>query len=449
MAATIPPSVTMPGSPIPIPPAARPMQHAQRLCCCGSPARLPHVCAKGNFHMHSKDKTCRTCPAWHTGSHSPSRSGAGRTKAERPHLVPVQVWGLPSWGEHNWSRLWQEGPSGLQPGSANPATATVTQKLPWTNHWGQLVTPKGGLECSSPSWRMASVWKPNTPCSHGLGELCSLITASLVRQGSQPQHPSSYHRPPLAQWLLLTAEERPQSSTSQDTNGAAGPMSPGPCCPTPSLQHPQGPVIIWALLCCNGFALEKLLQVIFPEARSLLKWKTNVATDFRSVSARAACKTALCSSTDGQKKAILAVCLAYAIVWSLAITLPALSLQDQHRNDAQAQKIKALNCLSKSIVSFFKSWIKLNGLSSILASSYVLPLDSEQPFYYFSSFFFLPKDSTHLLKTTRKPCTLREKKLAYLSFRVSVSVFVLVSQCKFKWIIFLYFFICHFFTHSL
>lgn len=53
------------------------------------------------------------------------------------------------------------------------------------------------------------------------------------------------------------------------------------------------------------------------------------------------------------------------------------------------------------------------------------------------------------MQEDKESLQLERLKIAHLSFRVSVSVFVLVSQCKFKRIIFLYFFVCHFFTHSL
>lgn len=102
---------------------------------------------------------------------------------------------------------------------------------------------------------------------------------------------------------------------------------------------------------------------------------------------------------------------------------------------------------------FFKLWIKLNGLGSILASSYVLsPGKRNDLFINLKNVFFsLPKASMHVFKREGSLHLNRgeKKKIAYLSFRVSVSVFVLVSECKFQWIVFLYFFICHFFTYSL
>lgn len=86
--------------------------------------------------------------------------------------------------------------------------------------------------------------------------------------------------------------------------------------------------------------------------------------------------------------------------------------------------------------------------SSVLTNPYVSsPGDRDYLLINFKTSLF-PKASMPALKKTRNSVTLGEK-IAYLSFRVSVSVFVLVSQCKLKWVIFLYFFICHFFTHAL
>lgn len=86
--------------------------------------------------------------------------------------------------------------------------------------------------------------------------------------------------------------------------------------------------------------------------------------------------------------------------------------------------------------------------SSVLTNPYVpSPGDRDNLLINFKTLLF-PKASMPALKKTRNSVTLGEK-IAYLSFRVSVSVFVLVSQCKLEWVIFLYFFICHFFTHAL
>lgn len=64
--------------------------------------------------------------------------------------------------------------------------------------------------------------------------------------------------------------------------------------------------------------------------------------------------------------------------------------------------------------------------------------------------FIFPSKSQHAcIQEDKEALQLERLKIAYLPFRVSVSVFVLVSQCKFKRVIFLDFFICHFFTHSL
>lgn len=127
-------------------------------------------------------------------------------------------------------------------------------------------------------------------------------------------------------------------------------------------QRPCDHLAITALY--QGWFRKAISKFIFPEARSLITWLEHSPAFQPEMPAKQPPPRA---GMNRNRPSWQHVCICNC--WSPAI-IPPLSRQDQHRNDAH--KIKALHCFSEFMVLFLKPWIKLSGLGSIIARSYVL-----------------------------------------------------------------------------
>lgn len=169
--------------------------HAHQICCCRSTPRFLYVCTQVNLHMHSKqyfqDASRITCREHNT---SPGPSRAGNDGSRRPSPRPRQAWGLL-----------------IQPLSWEPPVLAAWKLLVTTTKINQTVWGNAVLQdvCHHPRGDFSS--KKRNTSSNGLGELCSLMTASLVRQGSHLQ--AHAHMLLSSPWLLLTARERRSHSS--------------------------------------------------------------------------------------------------------------------------------------------------------------------------------------------------------------------------------------------
>lgn len=140
--------------------------------------------------------------------------------------------------------------------------------------------------------RTALVWKTNTPCSNAWGELCSLMTASLAGAGSHCQGHCSCH----SDYSWGGRQSSAPSPLKQEQLGQS--LLPDPQPPLMALWPPGHH--------CTGLGLlyKSHQQVYFPRGKEF----NNMAGDFPSISARAACKTATTKSRNEYKQGILAAC---------------------------------------------------------------------------------------------------------------------------------------------
>lgn len=107
----------------------------------------------------------------------------------------------------------QAGMGPADPALVVGATGTCCMEAACDNHWDQPdhLRQRSAARCHHPRGDFSSK-KRNTSSSNGLGELCSWMTASLVKQGSHLQ--AHAHMLLSSPWLLLTARERSHSSGS-------------------------------------------------------------------------------------------------------------------------------------------------------------------------------------------------------------------------------------------
>lgn len=257
-------------------------------CCCRGTAGLLHGHNWAQFHMHGKDsasKMCQVLPKCVTyvqnvscttrGALStlPSRAGTKHSRKPSPWSPSMTKW-------HCWLNPGQQ--KAPSPPGAVHTSDTITRHKTVLDKWDQLIPTRhwGSLTCQSPSPGLH--WFEKQTLLVQMHEENLQLNDCLISR-TRVTLPGTLL---LSQWLLLRKKAELCSLTAQAQ--VAGPV------PLPRHSAPSnGPVTIWPALHCTRAALEKT-SANFPRGKEF----NNMAGDFPSISARAACKTAATKSRD-------------------------------------------------------------------------------------------------------------------------------------------------------